>query len=110
MAANQPFELTVPSMTYDITRRDALVLGISAAALVTAGASAQTASTIKAADVAEPKLPIEKGASLRMLRPVRFVPADEEVFRANAAKFTAKTGVEVKVDLSDGKTSTSRPR
>jgi len=86
-------------MTYDITRRDALVLGISAAALVAAGASAQTASTIKAADVAEPKLPIEKGASLRMLRPVRFVPADEEVFRANAAKFTAKTGVEVKVDF-----------
>ena len=34
-----------------------------------------------------------------MLRPVRFVPADEEVFRANAAKFTAKTGVEVKVDF-----------
>ena len=34
-----------------------------------------------------------------MLRPVRFVPADEEVFRANAAKFTQKTGVEVKVDF-----------
>ena len=34
-----------------------------------------------------------------MLRPVRFVPADEEVFRANAEAFTAKTGVEVKVDF-----------
>ena len=34
-----------------------------------------------------------------MLRPVRFVQADEDVFRANAAKFTAKTGVEVKVDF-----------
>ena len=34
-----------------------------------------------------------------MLRPVRFVQADEDVFRANAAKFTKKTGVEVKVDF-----------
>ena len=79
-------------MTNDITRRDALALGVSAAALAATGASAQTASNIKAADVAAPKLPIEKGASLRMLRPVRFVKADEDVFRANAAKFTEKTG------------------
>ena len=34
-----------------------------------------------------------------MLRPVRFVQADEDVFRANAAKFTEETGVEVKVDF-----------
>src|SRR3982075_964865 len=34
-----------------------------------------------------------------MLRPVRFVKADEDVFRANAAKFTEKSGVEVKVDF-----------
>src|SRR5207237_1452382 len=86
-------------MTHDITRRDALAMGISAAALATTGVSAQTASNIKAADVAAPALPIEKGASLRMLRPVRFVKADEDVFRANAAKFTEKSGVEVKVDF-----------
>ena len=86
-------------MTNDITRRDALALGVSAAALAATGASAQTASTIKAADVPAPKLTIEKGASLKMLRPVRFVKADEDVFRANAAKFTEKTGVEVKVDF-----------
>jgi ABC-type sugar transport system, periplasmic component len=86
-------------MTHDITRRDALALGISAAALATSGASAQTASNIKAADVAAPALPIEKGASLRMLRPVRFVQADEDVFRANAAKFTEKSGVQIKVDF-----------
>src|SRR6202161_3397950 len=83
----------------DITRRDALALGSSAAALATAGAAAQGTSNIKAADVAAPSLPIEKGATLRMLRPVRFVQADEDVFRANAAKFTQKTGVEVKVDF-----------
>src|SRR5258707_5687132 len=83
----------------DITRRDALALGVSAAALAATGASAQTASTIKAADVPAPNLAIEKGASLKMLRPVRFVKADEDVFRANAAKFTEKSGVEVKVDF-----------
>jgi multiple sugar transport system substrate-binding protein len=86
-------------MKNDITRRDALGLGLSAAALAATGASAQTASTIKAADVPAPSLPLEKGASLRMLRPVRFVKPDEDVFRANAAKFTEKTGVEVKVDF-----------
>src|SRR6202158_5704938 len=86
-------------MKNEITRRDALVLGVSAAALATTAAAPQTASTIKAADVPAPSLPIEKGASLRMLRPVRFVKADEDVFRANAAKFTEKMGVEVKVDF-----------
>jgi len=82
-----------------ITRREALVLGASAAALAAGGARAQIASTIKAADVPAPSLPIEKGASLRMLRPVRFVQADEDVFRANAKAFTNKTGVEIKVDF-----------
>src|SRR6201993_1065836 len=85
-------------MSNEITRRDALVLGASAAALAVTGANAQT-SNIKAADVPAPKLPIEKGATLRMLRPVRFVQADADVFRANAAKFSKETGVEVKVDF-----------
>jgi multiple sugar transport system substrate-binding protein len=33
------------------------------------------------------------------LRPARFVEPDEVIFRANSAKFTKQTGVEVKVDL-----------
>ncbi len=86
-------------MKNDITRRDALALGVSAAALAATGASAQTASIIKTADVPAPKFAIEKGASLRMLRPVRFVQADEDVFRANAKAFSDKTGIEVKVDF-----------
>src|SRR3954463_2599845 len=86
-------------MRNDITRRDALALGLSAAAIAATGAPANAQSAIKAADVPTPKLPIEKGASLRMLRPVGFVQADEDVFRANAAKFTKETGVEVKVDF-----------
>src|SRR5580704_7067802 len=87
-------------MTSRITRREALALGASAAALAASGARAQTpASNVKATDVPAPSLPIEKGASLRMLRPVRFVQADEDVFRTNAKAFTDKTGVEVKVDF-----------
>jgi multiple sugar transport system substrate-binding protein len=86
-------------MRNDITRRDAVGLALSAAAIAASGAAAQTPSSIKAADVAAPSLPIEKGASLRMLRPVRFVQPDEEVFRANAKRFTDKTGVDVKVDF-----------
>lgn len=86
-------------MRNDITRRDALALGVSAAAVAATGVAAHAQSAIKAADVPAPKLPIEKGATLRMLRPVRFVQADEDVFRANTAKFTKDTGVEVKVDF-----------
>src|SRR4051812_50063888 len=86
-------------MRNDITRRDALALGLSAAAIAATGAPANAQSAIKAADVPTPKLPIEKGASLRTLRPLRFVQADEDVFRANAAKFTKDTGVEAKVDF-----------
>ena len=80
-----------------LNRRAALKLGLSAAALAAFDAAAQT--NVKAADTAAPNLPIESGATLRMLRPVRFVQPDEEVFRANAAKFTQATGVQVRVDF-----------
>jgi multiple sugar transport system substrate-binding protein len=86
-------------MRNDITRREALGLALSSTAFAATGAAAQMPSSIKAADIAAPPLPIENGASLRMLRPVRFVQPDEDVFRANAKRFTDKTGVEVKVDF-----------
>ncbi len=78
-----------------ITRRS-IMLG-SAAALVAGGAQAQVRTQGAAATA--PRLPIESGATLRMLRPVKFVQPDEDVFRANAAKFKAQTGVEVRVDF-----------
>src|SRR5688572_25501684 len=79
------------------TRRDAMALGVSAAALYATGASAQ--SNIKVADVKAPEWKIESGARLAMLRPVKFVQPDEDIFRANAKRFTDKTSVEVKVDF-----------
>lgn len=84
-------------MNINITRREAAALG--AATLVSTQALAQTASTIPTANVPTPNWRIENGATLRMLRPVRFVQPDEEVFRANCARFTAATGVQVRVDF-----------
>src|SRR5690349_18896993 len=80
-----------------ITRRGALMLGAGAAALAAGGAQAQIRT--QAAQASAPNLPIENGASLRMLRPVKFVQPDEDVFRANAAKFTQATGVQVRIDF-----------
>lgn len=75
-------------MAHVITRRAALSLG---GALAAGGVAAQGASP--------PSLPIERGASLRMLRPVRFVQPDEEVFRANCQRFAQANGIEVRVDF-----------
>lgn len=80
-------------MTNMFTRRG--TAGLATAALV--GGRAMAA--IPTSPATAPSLPIEAGATLKMLRPVRFVAPDEEVFRANAARFTAKTGVEVRVDF-----------
>jgi len=84
-------------MAYIITRRDALRLtagGAAAAAL-----AGQAGAQVPRADVEAPKLPIEKGASLRILRPARFVEPDEVLFRANTAKFQQTTGIETRVDF-----------
>lgn len=81
-------------MTLNVTRRDAAIIGAST--LATAG---QASAQIQPANVPPLALRPEAGATLRMLRPVRFVQPDEEVFRANCARFTAATGVQVRVDF-----------
>jgi multiple sugar transport system substrate-binding protein len=84
-------------MVFIIRRREAMAMGTAAAALaLTRQAAGQS---IPKADVAAPKWAIEKGASLRILRPARFVEPDEVIFRANTAKFAKEFGVEVKVDF-----------
>lgn len=81
-----------------ITRRSILGAGAGLAALGAAGPSFAQ-SRIQTSAATPPRLPIESGASIRMLRPVRFVQPDEEVFRANCARFTQQTGVQVRVDF-----------
>ena len=80
-----------------LTRRDALRL--TAGGIVAMTVPGSSGAQVQRADVAAPKLPIESGASLRVLRPARFVEPDETIFRANTAKFQQTTGVETRVDF-----------
>lgn len=84
-------------MAFIITRRQGLAL--TGAALAAAWANQQAAAQIPRAEVAAPNHPIESGASLRVIRPSRFVEPDEVLWRENTAKFTRETGVDVRVDF-----------
>src|SRR5688572_22499230 len=77
----------------NITRRDALKLGVGATAV--AGLSPLVGGIAPAA--AQDITP-EAGASLRVLRWSPFVKGDEDAWIANSKKFTEKTGVEVRID------------
>ncbi len=83
---------------HDITRRS---LGLSAGAVAATGLLGRAArAAIPVADVPPLNLAIEKGASLRILRPAKFVEPDEVIFRENTKKFADTTGVQVRVDFS----------
>ena len=85
----------------DITRRGALGLGAGAlAAGSLLGAPGQARAAIPTAAATAPNQRVESGATLRVLRPTKFVDADETIFRENTAKFTAQTGVQVRVDFA----------
>src|SRR5262252_10014210 len=84
-------------MAHTITRRESLRIAASAAAAAVLPRWAS--ADVPRKDVAAPKLAIESGASLRILRPARFVEPDETIFRANVAKFQQTTGVEARVDF-----------
>ncbi len=79
-----------------ITRRSAIAISAGAVAAATGNASAQQIPT---ASAEPPRLPLENGATLRVIRPTRFVEPDEVIFRENTAKFTQATGVQVRVDF-----------
>ncbi|MDR7386609.1 MAG: extracellular solute-binding protein [Armatimonadota bacterium] len=52
----------------------------------------------KASDAQELTFPVERGASLRVLRWSQFVTTDRPIFEENAARFTQRTGVPVRVE------------
>ena len=84
-----------------ISRRDSLALGaaaLGAASIPIIGARAAV-DDVPTADVKPPEFKIEKGASLHVIRPAKFVDPDEVFWKANTKKFTEKTGVDVKVDF-----------
>ena len=81
-----------------ITRRDALRLTAGGAAALAPCRPGRRPGSARRR-VAAPKLRPRSGASLRILRPARFVEPDEVIFRANTAKFQQATGIETRVDF-----------
>ncbi len=81
---------------YRLTRRHALAGAAGLAGLASFG-ERPAFSAVTAADVPPPNQPIEKGASLRVLRPAKFVQGDETLWLENTKKFTQATGVPVTV-------------
>ncbi len=81
-----------------LTRRQSLELGGGLIAAAALGAS-RAGAAIPAADVKPPSLPIEQGARLHILRPTKYVDADEMIFLENTRRFTDETGVPAKVDF-----------
>src|SRR5690606_10847778 len=79
------------------TRRETIGIGVGAVAAAT-GLGRATRAAVPVADVPAPQFEIEDGAQLRVLRPAKFVPADEEFFNKNTAKFIETTGIQVRVD------------
>jgi multiple sugar transport system substrate-binding protein len=84
------------------TRRSTLLTGatalIGATSLPLIGARAADLD-VPTADVPSPGFKPEPGATIRVLRPAKFVDPDEVLFRANTKKFTDQTGIPVRVDF-----------
>ena len=84
-----------------ISRRDSLALGaaaLGAASIPIIGARAAV-DDVPTADVKAPEFKIEKGASLHVLRPAKFIDPDEVYWKSNTKKFIDTTGIDVKVDF-----------
>ncbi len=76
----------------DFNRRDVMKIGVGLAAGTALGGPALAQSA------PEWKIQPEKGASLRIMRPAKFVQGDETLFLENTAKYEKMTGVKVRVD------------
>ena len=77
----------------NMVRRDALK-ALGAAAIAASGAPLPRGNAV----AAETRSPIEKGAELKLLRWKRYVQGDEDLWMANTARFTERTGVKVQVE------------
>jgi multiple sugar transport system substrate-binding protein len=80
----------------DFTRRDSLKAGAG----LLAGAAVGTSLGLRPAGAQEPTIDLkpEAGATLRVLRPAKFVKGDETLWLENTEKYTKQTGVAVKVE------------
>jgi multiple sugar transport system substrate-binding protein len=85
----------------EFTRRESLALGLAAASIPILGAGSARAAVddVPTANVKPPEYKLEKGATLSVLRPAKFVDADEKYWNINTAAFTKATGIEVKTNF-----------
>jgi multiple sugar transport system substrate-binding protein len=81
------------------TRRESIAVGASALVGATALDARPAAAAIPMAKVDPPKHPVEAGATLRVIRPTKFVDPDETIWNENTAKFSKATGVAVRTDF-----------
>ncbi len=82
----------------DLNRRQ---LGLGVGAATAAGLLGRSASAaIPEANVPPLNLPVEKNATLRVLRPAKFVEPDEVIFRENTKRFADLHGINIRVDFS----------
>jgi multiple sugar transport system substrate-binding protein len=80
------------------TRRESLKLGATALAGAAVGMNLGQPALGQ-----EPTLDLkpEQGATLRVLRPAKFVAGDEQLWLENTEKYTKATGVQVKVESGE---------
>ena len=83
----------------DFSRRDAMIIGGAAMGAASMPTRGFAADDVPEAKVAPLNLKIEKDATLRVLRPAKFVDPDEAFWRSNTKKYTDATGIPVKVDF-----------
>ena len=83
----------------DLTRRQ-VGYGVGAAAAAGLLGSRPGHAAIPEGNTAPLNLPVEKNATLRILRPAKFVDPDEVVFRENTKKFADLHGINIRIDFS----------
>jgi multiple sugar transport system substrate-binding protein len=79
-----------------ITRRGTFALGAGALAASTVVDLDQVLAQVQTKNVTAPDIKPEKGASIRIMRPTKFIDGDQQLYEAAVKSFTEKTGVEVK--------------
>jgi multiple sugar transport system substrate-binding protein len=82
-----------------ITRRGALTLASAGAASLVLPHAHAAVDDVPVADVKPPEYKIEKGASLHVLRPAKFVDPDQVYWEENTKKFIKASGIDVRVDF-----------
>ena len=84
----------------EFTRRNSLILGAASlgAVAIPASQAAAEVDDVPTANVKPLDYKLEKGATLRVLRPAKFVDPDQTFWDINTKKYTQATGIEVKTD------------